>query len=243
VLGVDGDPPAGEHVAAWAGWRRSEPVRLGVDADDRPSAEATAAVLLAAARPSGAPLVGHWDRLVAAADWLATQPASLLGRRALAELTELAWSRHPLDLDAVGWHRARRAAEAAMAEWGPTLPDTPDPGVLSAAWLGPWPTEDPRVAASMAEVRLRHGVGLFLAPEPPAASVVETLRYARALAALGRWEEANLTVEAVRDLAGPLGLLPVAVDPTTGQGRGNRPSAAAHLAFLEATLALAHGPA
>jgi hypothetical protein len=243
VLGIDGDPPAGEHIPGWRGWRRSEPVRFGLDPGSEPSLEAAAALLLAASGPAGAPLVGHWDRLVEVTDWVAGRPPSLLGRRALAEMSELALARHPLDLDAVEWHRARRAAETTMANWGPTLPGVPDPAVLGSAWLGPWPPEDPRVAATVDEVRRQLGVGLYLAPEPPAASVVATLRYARALAVLGRWEEANLTVEAVRDLGGPLGLLPAALDPTSGQARGNRPSAAAHLAFLEASLALATGPA
>ncbi len=92
------------------------------------------------------------------------------------------------------------------------------------------------VSASVDEVRRHLGVGPWLAPNPPAASVVATLRYARALAALERWDDADAALEACTDLAGPLGLLPECVDPTTGEARGNRPSAAAHLAYLEALL-------
>jgi GH15 family glucan-1,4-alpha-glucosidase len=39
-------------------------------------------------------------------------------------------------------------------------------------------------------------------------------------------------------LGGPLALLPESIDARTGTGLGNRPSAEAHLALLEAVLAL-----
>ena len=236
VLAVDGNPPAGERITGWRGWRRSEPVRLGADPPQQPSVDVAAALLLAASGPAGAPLVGQWDRLVAVTDWLAEQRPSLAGRRALADMAELAWARQPLDLDAAGWHASHQAAEREMAGWGPLLPGTPSVEVLPAAWFGPWPQRDAVVSASIDEVRRHLGVGPWLAPDPPAASVVATLRYARALAALERWDDADAALEACTDLAGPLGLLPECVDPTTGEARGNRPSAAAHLAYLEALL-------
>jgi hypothetical protein len=242
VLAVDGNPPAGERVTAWRGWRRSEPVRLGLDPPEQPSVDVAAALLMAASGPAGAPLAGQWDRVVAVTDWLAEQPPSLTGRRALARMAELAWARQPLDLDAAGWHASRQAAEREMVGWGPLLPGTPSVDVLAAAWLGPWPAGDPVVSASIDEVRRHQGVGPWLAPEPPAASVVATLRYVRALAALERWDDAHAALEACTDLAGPLGLLPECVDPTSGQARGNRPSATAHLAYLEALLALRKKP-
>jgi hypothetical protein len=246
VLGLDGDPPAGERQPGWAGWRHSQPVRLGADPPESgpASVAAAAALLQVAAGPWGAPLTGTWELLTAVGAWVAEaeqRSPTLAGRAALADLSEAAWRRNPLDLDAAGWHATRVATDRLFASWGPTLPGTPDPGVLAAAWLGPWPASDPVVQASVAEVRRRLGAGPWLCPDPPAASVVATLHEARALARLGRPDDAHLTLEAVATLAGPLGLLPECVDVSTGVARGNRPSAAAHLAFVEAALELGPG--
>ncbi len=65
---------------------------------------------------------------------------------------------------------------------------------------------------------------------------------ARALAELHRWDDANARMEAIDELASPLGLLPEQVDPTSRAFLGNLGSSPAHLAVLDAALALAAGP-
>jgi GH15 family glucan-1,4-alpha-glucosidase len=65
---------------------------------------------------------------------------------------------------------------------------------------------------------------------------------ARALAALGRWEEANERFEAVVALGGELGLLAEAADPLSGELLGNLPSSAVHLAVIATAVTLRGGP-
>ena len=68
----------------------------------------------------------------------------------------------------------------------------------------------------------------------------------RALAALGRWEEAHQRMEVVLaagGAAGGLGLWSEAADPVSGELMGNLPSAGVHLAVMQAAVALAAGPA
>jgi hypothetical protein len=264
VLGVDGDPPPSERELPLAGWRGSQPVRVGHDAPDHPSVETACAVLAAAAaladRPPGAELLDRWERLVTITDWVARHWADgddhaaprLVARHALAAMARVAWQRNPLDVDAAGWHRQRMAAEADLlahaASHRGALDDGQDAAALQVTWHGPWPAQDPVVSATLAASRSRLSAGAWLLHHASdiesrrAASVVATLWQVRALALTGRWEEANLGMERVAALAGPLGLLPEFVDSTTSQARGNRPCAAAHLAFVEAALALAAGP-
>ena len=156
--------------------------------------------------------------------------------------------RNPLDLDAAAWHVARNNLEAellAIAEAGQgALGNGSDPAALHVAWLGPWPADDPVVRNTVDRTRraLASGTWLLGSPDEPAGSVTATLWLVRALAATGRWEEANLTMEAVVALAGPLGLLPEWVDPVAGSARGQRPWMAAQVTFLEAASELAAGP-
>jgi GH15 family glucan-1,4-alpha-glucosidase len=63
----------------------------------------------------------------------------------------------------------------------------------------------------------------------------------RALAELGRWEEAHDRMETLTGI-GPVGLLGESIDPLSGQLLGNLPSARAHLALIDAALALTRGP-
>ena len=271
VVGLDGAPPPSERQVAVRGWRRSEPVRLGVDPPSEPGPVATASVLRAVAavghRAVGEPLLGRWPRLVAMTDWLVEHWADvdagpwdlrvtfrpqagrdLLVTDALRAMSALARRRNPLDFDAPGWDAARVRVEAALLAAvdlgrGALGADAPDASVLQIAWRGPWPADDPVVAATVDTVGRRLAVGPWLYPYPPergarAASVLATLWWVRAMAALGRWDEAHLTMEAVATLAGPLGLLPQWVDPVSGAARGNRPYAAAHVAFIEAAAAL-----
>jgi GH15 family glucan-1,4-alpha-glucosidase len=66
----------------------------------------------------------------------------------------------------------------------------------------------------------------------------------RALAALGRWDEAHERMEGVTGLAGRAGpgLLAETADPVSGELYGNFPSTGAALALVEAALALDAGP-
>ncbi len=103
--------------------------------------------------------------------------------------------------------------------------------------------------ATLAQIASRNGDGPWVLPwpvdlddgwpgsEPP--SVTATLWLAGALGLAGQSDEAHERLEAVAALAGPLGLLPESVDPRTGLALGNRPSAEAHVALLEAVITLA----
>jgi hypothetical protein len=64
----------------------------------------------------------------------------------------------------------------------------------------------------------------------------------RALAVLGRWDEAHDQMDLLCGLAGPLGLLSAVPDPAARTLLGNYPSASTHLALVTAALALAEGP-
>jgi GH15 family glucan-1,4-alpha-glucosidase len=124
--------------------------------------------------------------------------------------------------------------------------------VRVAAW-GPWPPDDPVVRNTIDRIIERNGDGPWIRPWPSdlddgragtePASVTATLWVVRALALARRWEEAQERLDAVVSLAGPLGLLPESVDATTGVALGNWPSAAAHVALIEAALALGRSPA
>jgi hypothetical protein len=264
--GVFPPPASRRELPGLRGWRGSEPVVVGADPPEEPGPAATAALLATAASRAddAGVLAGYWDRIVEYADWLAERGTGahlgatvLLGvRDALARVSALAWRRHPLDLDAAGWHEAcvgveRSLLEAAVAGSGALRGRRgwdPDAGLVAVAWLGPWPPDDAVVGATIERVRSRLGHGPWVLPYPedaddgwpgtPPASVEATLWMARAEALSGQVDEANLRMEAVATLAGPLGLLPESVDPTTGEARGNRPSAGAHLAWIEAALAV-----
>ncbi len=136
----------------------------------------------------------------------------------------------------------------------PGAPDEADAALLAVAWSGPWPVAHPLVAATVDRVteRLSSGSLLFrysdrVADEragPDHPDLEASLLAVRALARLGRWEEAHERMEGVTGLvtrAGP-GLLSETADPLSGELYGNLPSTAASLALVEAALALAGGP-
>jgi len=290
ALAVDAQGPATEsHLSALSGWRGSQPVVVGTNTPDRVSVEPAAAVIAAAAaltqRPEGGPLLGRWDRVVVHADWLADHwdeadasvwdlhrgplawvSTRLAARHALAAAAESATRRHPLDLDAAGWHATTRDIERwlttnAVGPGGVLRPvgvrgatvtagvgDSSDAALARVAGWGPWPPYDQVVNATLDVIIQRNGHGPWIYPWPTElddglagaepASVTATLWVARALAGAGRWEEAHERMEAAISLAGPLHLLPESVDATTTVGLGNRPAAAAHVALAAAAQSL-----
>jgi GH15 family glucan-1,4-alpha-glucosidase len=182
-------------------------------------------------------------------------------RDALSRLAATATRRNPLDLDAAGWGVSVRAIEGWLLHDGvapdgvlrpssdPAFPsDQWDAALSRSAWLGPWPPYDHVVRATLERIRSRNSDGAWLVPwpvdlddgrpgiEPP--SVVATLWWARAAALAGDLEEAHERIDAAVALGGPLALLPESIDARTGMGLGSRPSAEAHVALLEAVLAL-----
>ena len=218
-------------------------------------------------------LAEHWDQPDASVwdlggprrDWVAPR---LAARRALSLAASSARRRHPLDLDAAGWQLAAREIERWLTSTGVDAGGVLKPFAQSegasaeggsdaalvrvAAW-GPWPADDVVVRSTIDRVLERNGDGPWIRPWPSdlddgragfePASVTATLWVVRALALDRRWEEAQERMEAVVALAGPLGLLPESVDSATGAALGNRPSAAAHVALIEAALALGRAPA
>lgn len=187
----------------------------------------------------------------------------LHARFALDRSARLARAVNPLDLDAVGWQQAVQAidgwldAHAVTRSGGfrrgsNTTGSAVDGALLRVAWRGPWPATHPRVASTVDAVLDQLGNGPFVYRYPPGSddglpgndnADLEVSAWAvRALAACGRWEEAHERMERLCALAPATGVLAEAVDPATGELLGNLPSAPAHLALVEAALALATGP-
>ena len=145
------------------------------------------------------------------------------------------------------------AGAEAGAGWTGSLAGGSDAALVRVAAWGPWPPDDVVVRNTIDRIIERNGDGPWIRPWPAdlddgragtePASVTATLWVIRALALARRWEEAQERLDAVLTLAGPLGLLAESVDATTGDALGNRPSAAAHLALIEAALALGRSPA
>jgi len=210
-----------------------------------------------------APDASVWDLRGPALGWTA---ARLAARAALVAVAAEARRRRPLDLDAPGWHAAAGDIERWLlgsgvgpggvlraAVGGSGLLDGPvDAALVRIAAWGPWPPGDPVVHATLTRIVAMLGHGPWLHPYPPELddglagteppSVTATLWLTRALALAGRWDEAHQRMESTVALAGPLHLLPESVDAATGHPLGNRPASAAHVAFLEAALALADAP-
>jgi GH15 family glucan-1,4-alpha-glucosidase len=196
-------------------------------------------------------------------------PALLVASRvqvwsALDRMARLGRAANPLDLQAAAWQQeARRLltwleTEGPAADGGlrrdaaPGRGEQPDAALLRIAWQGPWPRAHPIVAATVERTLEQLGSSGFVyrqGPEvddgragPDNPDLLASLWAVRALARLGRWEEAHAAMEAVVAAGGALGLLAEAVDPISGELMGNLPASAVHLALVDAALALAEGP-
>ena len=199
---------------------------------------------------------GHPAPLVASTvqAWVALDAAA---RRAVAA--------NPLDLAAATWRaEARRVlswleAEAVAPDGGLRRsaagtgdPDDADAALLRVAWQGPWPAGHPIVAATVERILERQSAGGLLhrlsegvddgragADSP---DLLASVWAVRALARLGRWEEAHQRLDAVLAVAGPTGILASAADPLSHELLGNLPATAVHLALMDAAGDLAAGP-
>lgn len=181
---------------------------------------------------------------------------------ALDRMARRARAANPLDLDAAGWQQTAAEisawchAEGLAVDGGlrlePGPEDFPDAALLRVAWSGPWPPEHPIVIRTVDRIIEQLSVGQLVHRYPTSVDdgvagadspdLEASLWAVRALARLGRWEEAHARMEAVCSLASPGGLLTSAADPTSGELLGNLPDAGAHLALIQAALALAEGP-
>jgi GH15 family glucan-1,4-alpha-glucosidase len=261
---ADGGPAPEEEELPWAGFLRSQPVRLGWTEPDVADFRGQAALLR-----HGDPDLA-WAEAVALADWLAEHwpNAPLVADRlavaaALERMAAAARRKHPLDLDAAGWQQDARAIYAWVGDDGLAAAgglrrdvspaDHPDADLLAVAWQGPWPPDHAVVMRTVEQVlaRLGHGPALIerYPPEvddglPPGRppGLAASFAAVKALAALGRWEEAHARMEVLCGLTGPLGLAGESADARTGRVLGNYPAAAAHLALVDAALALNAGP-
>lgn len=211
----------------------------------------------------------HWGDPDAGVWESAGPPALLVASRvqawsALDRMARLGRAANPLDLQAAAWHQEARhllawlESEGVAADGGlrrdaaPGAGDHPDAALLRVAWRGPWPLAHPVVPATVDRVLEQLGSGGFMyrhGPEvddgragPDNPDLLASLWAVRALARLGRWEEAHAGMEAVVGVGGQLGLLAEAVDPVSGELMGNLPAAGVHLALVDAALALAAGP-
>jgi GH15 family glucan-1,4-alpha-glucosidase len=182
---------------------------------------------------------------------------------ALDRMVTLARAQNPLDLSAPGWLLAARQVEAWLEQHGlaidgglrqdDTVADAADAALLQVAWRGPWPSDHRVVTKTIDRVLKRLGDGPHVhrygtdgpgdgLPGREGAFVACSFWAVRALARVGRWEEAHDRMEQLVALSGPLGLLPEEVDPLSGAWLGNLPHALSHLALVQAALELASGP-
>jgi GH15 family glucan-1,4-alpha-glucosidase len=209
----------------------------------------------------------HWSRPEGGL-WSSTGPPVRLVASAVQAWVALdatvrrAVAANPLDLAAAGWRQeAGRVlrwleSDGLAADGGlrrsPSPADHPDAALLRVAWRGPWPPEHPIVKRTVDRILEQLANGLLVHRLPAevddgrsgtdSPDLLASLWAARALAALGRWEEAHERFEAVVGLGGELGLLSDAADPLSGELLGNLPAAGVHLAAIDTAVALTAGP-
>ena len=203
--------------------------------------------------------------------WASSGPTTMLVASrvqawdALDRMAGLAWSSNPLDLIAVPWRQQAHeisnwlnadglAFDGGLRRDGRASgDDEPDAALLRIAWRGPWPSSHPIVTKTVDRIleRLSSSGLVYRYSErvddgragPDNPDLLATLWAVRALSALERWDEAHERMEAVSRFAGTAGLLSDAADPVMVELMGNLPSTAAHLALVDASLALGRGPA
>jgi hypothetical protein len=300
ALSAEGGPLPGVDLLPLSGWRRSEPVVVGVPENAPVDLDLYGDVVAAISastsggagpgdpRPPGGvpaapgPLSAALPVLGAAADWVVDHWGEADGgiwalggppRRptasrlqawyALDRMTRLARAANPLDLTAVPWQQTARdilrwlESDALAVDGGLKLSastvEHADAALLRVAWRGPWPAHHPVVTATVTRTVERLSNGVWVLRHSPEVDdgrpgsdnpdVMASLWAVRALAAVGRWEEAHERMEGICALIGPDGMASATVDPLAGELVGNLPSAGAHLALIDAAVALAAGPA
>jgi hypothetical protein len=287
-FGSDGGPAPDPSLLNLSGWRRSQPLQSGIDPDPAPDIDLCGDVL--GLVRLGQPLSGAWTKLTEAADWLAEHwpepdiglseaarpagasppwPASRLTAStlqafvALENMVGVARQRNLLDLDAVGWYVAAKAASAALEAQAEATSGVlrrtseaegpADAGLLRLAWKGPWPPAHPVVSRTVGTIIGELSDGALLRRYPPGEvddgrpgtegpDLTVSLWAVRALAILGEWEEAHRRMEAICALGGSTGLLGETADAFGIEILGNQPYAPAHVALINAALALEAGP-
>ncbi len=160
----------------------------------------------------------HWGEPDAGVWGSAGPPALLVASRvqvwaALDRMARLGRAANPLDLQAATWHQEARqvltwleangvAADGGLRRDGrPGRADEPDAALLRIAWRGPWPLAHPIVTATVDRVLEQLGSDSFVyrySPQvddgragPDNPDLLASLWAVRALAQLGRWEEAH----------------------------------------------------
>jgi GH15 family glucan-1,4-alpha-glucosidase len=181
---------------------------------------------------------------------------------ALRRLADLAVARDPLDLRAPVWREEAGSILAWVADHGlaadgglrqdDRTDDDADASLLVPVWRGLWPAGSPVAVRTVDRVLRELGDGPFVyryrpgphdgLPGREGAFLPCAFWAVKALAHLGRWDEAHERMEGLVSFGGPLGLLPEEADPRTRAFLGNLPQAYSHLALVEAALALEAGP-
>jgi len=172
---------------------------------------------------------------------------------------ELAETADGIDAPLERWRTCRADVRAAILERGFSErtnsfvrafgdDDTLDSANLLVPIVGFLPPDDERVQGTIDATidRLVTDDGLVRRyegddglPGTDSPFVVSSFWLVTALALAGRTEEATARFETILEYASPLGLLAEAVDPETGDQRGNFPQAYSHIGLLNGALALA----
>ncbi|MGH9244732.1 MAG: glycoside hydrolase family 15 protein [Acidimicrobiales bacterium] len=123
-----------------------------------------------------------------------------------------------------------------------------DAAVLVLPMLGLEPASSPRVAGTVDAIRRQLGAGgPLLYRYPPGTDGLKggegaflpcSFWLVQALACTGRPDEAEVLLDELLPLGGPLGLYGEEVDPATGDFLGNYPQALTHAALVRAVLAV-----
>jgi GH15 family glucan-1,4-alpha-glucosidase len=141
------------------------------------------------------------------------------------------------------WSEARRSYTQAADE------DELDAGLLLGSVFGYRPTQDDRLAQTVAAVRDELSDGAFVRrycsddglSGSEGAFVACSFWLVEALARSGEYDAATSLMEEVLGLANDVGLYAEEVDPTTGEFLGNFPQGLSHLALINAAAALEDG--